>query len=350
MKSQPIYKRDSKGKIRVWQYEIDGDKFRTIAGLIDGRAVVSAWTTCVPRSRDTGEEQAVFEAEAERKKKLEREYHSTIEEIDAPNFFKPMLAEKYDAVSFPVFSQPKLDGIRCIATKAGLFSRQGKRIVSVPHIEWELQRIFEQNPTMIFDGELYNHELKSNFEKIISVVRKQKVTEQDIAAAAELIQFHVYDLPSVKDKFSQRWEILRQYSGSFVKLVDTKQVFNQKDLDSLYAAYLEDGYEGQMVRYDNAYEQKRSKFLLKRKDFLDAEFQLVRIEEGQGNWSGYGKIAVLRLPDGREFGAGIKGTQEFCRRLLSESYKSATIRYFSMTNDGIPRFPIAVAFHDEERF
>jgi ATP-dependent DNA ligase len=74
-------------------------------------------------------------------------------------------------------------------------------------------------------------------------------------------------------------------------------------LDAAYANCLEEGYEGQMVRLDGPYEQKRSKLLLKRKEFQDAEYDLVRVDEGLGNWAGYGKKAVLRLPDGREFGA-----------------------------------------------
>ena len=46
--------------------------------------------------------------------------------------FKPMLAHKYDEKrvdwSKPVWMQPKLDGVRCVFTKDGAFSRTGKNL------------------------------------------------------------------------------------------------------------------------------------------------------------------------------------------------------------------------------
>ncbi len=107
-----------------------------------------------------------------------------------------------------------------------------------------------------------------------------------------------------------------------------------------------------MIRLDTPYEAgKRSKNLLKRKEFMDDEFQLVRIEEGNGNWQGYAKRAVIRLPDGRECGAGIKGNQDFTRQLLADAsrYTHAMVRYFTLTPDGVPRFPVVVDWHEGAR-
>ena len=94
--SPEIFKVDSKGKIRTWQYEVKGDGWRTIAGLQDGKKVVSEWTVCDPASQETAELQAQFEADAEMKKKLKRDYHLTVEGTPVANYFKPMLAEKYE--------------------------------------------------------------------------------------------------------------------------------------------------------------------------------------------------------------------------------------------------------------
>ena len=52
---------------------------------------------------------------------------------------------------------------------------------------------------------------------------------------------------------------------------------------------LEAGYEGQMIRKDAPYECKRSKNLLKRKEFITEEFKVVKVVEGQGAWTGYVK-------------------------------------------------------------
>src|SRR3546814_10690811 len=94
-----------------------------------------------------------------------REYHERVEDIGGgAHFFKPMLAEKYDAFE-PGFAQPKLDGVRCIATKDGLFSRQGKPITSCPHISTALTPLFEHTPSLVLDGALYNHDLTDNFNE-----------------------------------------------------------------------------------------------------------------------------------------------------------------------------------------
>ena len=114
-----------------------------------------------------------------------------------------------------------------------------------------------------------------------------------------------------------------------------------------YSRYLERGYEGQMVRLDKPYEGKRSKFLMKRKEFHDEEYEFVAFEEGKGNWGGLPKSVVARASNGREFGAGIKGTREHCASLIGTSPATVTVRSPNLTPDGVPRFGIAVAFHDK---
>jgi DNA ligase-1 len=349
-----IYKRDATGAIRAWRYEVVSSKWRTHAGLLDGQHVISGWTTCEPKSQPTAEAQAAFEADAEMRKKLARDYRETIEEVDRPraSVVKPMLAHKYEGWvdGWPcVYTQPKLDGIRCIATAQGLWSRAGKPIVACRHIEEALRPVFAQHPSLILDGELYNHELKDDFNQITSIVRKLKPTEEDSALAREAIQYHVYDVPSHPGVFAERFgwaEMWLELEDPTVVPVATDPVFAERDLNESYERFLAEGYEGQIVRLNTPYEQKRSKGLLKRKEWQDAEFAVVRLEEGNGNWAGYAKRAVLRLPDGREFGAGIKGDQAFTKVLLNgPPPSSATVRFFALTPDGIPRFPVATAFH-----
>lgn len=352
MKSNPIYKIDTAGRLRSWFYEVDGNKWRATSGLVDGAQTTTEWTTCTAKSQETDEAQAQFEAEAERRKKLERQYHETPQGCETPNFFEPMLAKSYrSGVTFPVANQPKLDGIRCIARAEGLFTRQGKPIVSCPHIEAELAPYFVADPDLVLDGELYNHDLKADFEKLVSAIRKQKPNPE----TEGVVQYHVYDLPSFDGTFTERSAVISAMLVECQHLVpvETRIAFNQDMLDADYGEYLTDGYEGQMVRLDGPYEQKRSKNLLKRKEFQDAEFEIVEIVEGVGNWSGYAKRVTVALPDGRTFGAGIAGNQDFCRRLLEEQEqwqgKQATVKFFTPTADGIPRFPVAVKFHDGDR-
>ena len=127
---------------------------------------------------------------------------------------KPMLAHKFDESrvdwSQPVYIQPKLDGVRCLFTKDGAYSRTGKQFMNLAHIELALIPFFKQQPDVVLDGELYNHELKNDFEKIISLVRKQKPTADDRLEAKQLVQFHVYDYISspVYDSYKTRMNML----------------------------------------------------------------------------------------------------------------------------------------------
>ena len=356
-----IYKTDSKGKIRVWYMEREGDKYRTWDGTQGGKIKSSEWRVAIPtnvgRSNERdGDAQAEFEIEALYKKKLEKDYHSTLEAAQSggSHIFEAMLAEKYKAFQ-PGFAQPKLDGFRCIVNRHGMWSRQGKPFVSSPHIMEALAPLFEADPDLILDGELYNHELRDNFDEIqslITVKSDKSLTEEHYAKTREMVQYHVYDIPSHSGSFIERINVLdNMFDDSFevIRVVHTERVDSEERFDQLHGEWLEQGYEGSMWRNNTPYENRRTKNLLKRKDFLDEEFEVVAIEEGQGNWSGVAKRVTCRLPDGRTFGAGIKGTRERGIELLNEKHHIVTIKYFQLTPDGIPRFGVATKFHGDKR-
>ena len=100
---------------------------------------------------------------------------------------KPMLAypvsDKPIDYSKPTFIQPKLDGVRCVIQRESDFpgqeylasfsvkaySRTGKEWKNIDHILKELKPFFIKHSNVILDGELYNHDLRDNFEKIISL-------------------------------------------------------------------------------------------------------------------------------------------------------------------------------------
>ena len=360
-----LFKRDTKGKVRTLtiQYGYDSNDvagIRSISGITDGKKITSVWNMSAPtnegrsNARDTLQ-QAKFEAQAEWDKKSAKEYFTDIADIDSYEQFKPMLAHDYTKrPQSEGISQPKLDGIRCVLDKNGMWTRAGKPITSCPHIWESLKTFIETNPNMIIDGELYNHELKADFNKITSLVRKLKSTPTDIAEAAQLVQYHVYDCFDSNNptaNFLDRVKILKALKSDAIKPVPTDICDNQEELDACYSAYTEDGYEGQMVRNNAPYESKRSKNLLKRKEFVTEEFKVIEVIEGQGAWSGYAKRFVLALPNGTEFGSGVRGTQAQLKELLETTEKPtwATCRYFELTPDGIPRFPVVVDYGTGER-
>lgn len=363
-----IYKYDTSGNLRVWSIEVNGSRYRTIAGIKDGNLVTSKWTEAKPKNigkanETTAEEQAVVESLAKYKKKLEGEYHESPEEAkQGSHFFKPMLASKYTGFKLwsDVFAQPKLDGMRCIATKNGLFSRQGKPILSCPHIFEALEEAFQENPDLILDGELYNHSLKDDFNKLMSLCRKTDPTPEELEESRQIVQYHVYDCPSKAEyRFSTRiaylgGSIFKEYElGDPIIAVATVAFDGQPDsaksFDNFHEQCIAAGYEGSMLRLDAAYEQKRSKNLLKRKDFIDQEFEVVELVEGKGNWSGRIKSVICRAANGEQFGSGIRGTEAYTKSLIGKKFKTATIRYFQLTPDGIPRFGVVTDLHKLER-
>ncbi|PCJ96809.1 MAG: hypothetical protein COA52_00960 [Hyphomicrobiales bacterium] len=364
-----LFKKDSNKNIRTWFAEVEGDKYRTHSGVLDGKIVISGWQ--IAEGKNTGksnattpDEQALLEVASKYEHQLfQGGYYETYElaQENKPVFFKPMLAKKYEdemkKVSFPVYSQPKFDGIRCIATIDGLFSRNGKPLVATPHIHEQLLPLFKEQPDLIIDGELYNHELKEDFDKIISLVRKSKPTPDDIEESARNVNYHVYD------RFSEEPINVRMghtYMCEFIK--ECKNVFhtpallvnNQEELDDLYGKYLEEGYEGQMVRLPGyGYENKRSKSLLKRKEFEDGEFYIVSLEEGKGTWAGYVKGLFIKLENGEIQRSGIRGNFDNLKKMLEEKDEyiggTATIRFQNRTPKGKLRFPVCTATFKNER-
>lgn len=363
--STVIYSKDANGRVRTWRFEVNGGQWRTVSGLMNGEKVTSGWTTCAgknigKKNETTPEVQAQREAEAERAKKLDRDYREAMEELDSvpPS---PMLAQDFKAqkkLQWPMFIQPKLDGIRAFISRHGAFSRSYQRHHNIEHILTALAPLFAAEPDLILDGELYNHAYKHDFENLTSIIRTQKCTDEDRFLSAQVVQFHCYDLVSNED-FEMRSARLSQLVAMLspsAPVVFVKTLFVQEqDHDTDYASFVEDGYEGAIYRAINGpYEvDKRSKLLLKRKDFITQEFPLVDVQEGNGNWAGFAKRIIFRMPDGRESEAGMRGSQTFARRLLLEKDRfiggEVTIRYFRLTAKGLPYIPVATDFHPHGR-
>lgn len=360
-----LYKRGVKGEVRVWRMEEgeteDGQgAHRVVSGIKDGTMTESGWTICEPKNvgrsnATTSKEQARQEILNLYKIKSERGYFPDIDQIDNVPFVKPMLATDWDKrkakvdISDGVYVQPKLDGIRCIARADGLWTRTGKPIIAVPHIFEALSPLFDTDPDLVLDGELYNHDLREDFNTITSVVRKAKPKDEDVEKARELIQYHIYDMPSHDGGFFDRWQArpaLPLEASPVLQYVETIWADMKSDVDMFYSEWMEAGYEGQMIRLNEPYQFKRSNFLMKRKDFTTEEFEVLDMEEGKGNWAGCIKRFIVALPNGNTCEATPRGTQEALRKLRNDGVKPdwATVRHFGYTPDGKLRFPIAVDY------
>jgi DNA ligase-1 len=366
-----LYTIDSADRVRVWDIQVvtlgvPGIQYR--GGLENGKLTDWTFKSTPPvnigkSNETTAEQQAKNTMNNEIGIKLRNNYFHTMEEARSNKLFLPMLADKYEKraakLKYPLYVQPKYDGSRAnvyfsqAEGRVVMMSRTGKEVVSCPHIVESLTNYCTTNPTHIIDGELYNHALRHDFEQLMSLSRKSKPTAEDLVESAEMLKLYVYDIydkaqPNLT--FSQRNAIITyQLTWSVVnsiELSDTTLVTSTEELLAMEETYLTDGYEGIMVRIPNApYKvDGRSADLLKKKIFTDEEFEIVDILEGDAVWKGCAKTVIIKLPDGRTQGAGLKGdfNTNKTRLLTKEQYigKLATVCYFGTTNDGLLRFPV----------
>ena len=288
---------------------------------------------------------------------------------------KPMLAypvsDKPIDYNNTVFMQPKLDGVRCLiqyekvkptgippdiySHQVKAYSRTGKQWLNIDHILESLTPFFQANPNVILDGELYNHALKDDFEKIISCVRKTKPTPIDRSESRKLVQFNCYDIVDETMLFVDRIHWLRKKFPRFpygVRLVHTESVLNGRDAELFHEACLTSGYEGSILRINDIYKCGRSWSLRKFKDFHDAEATITDWVEGKGKRKGtIGKFIAIDA-DGNEFGMPVmdnfKKLQTMFKEMQTWVGREATFTYFERTKAGSYRHPLFKAIRDYE--
>ena len=272
-----------------------------------------------------------------------------------------------------LYIQPKLDGVRCLiqseyvefyrngdlikANAIKAYSRTGKEWKNINHILQELVPFFGKYPNAILDGELYNHDLKEDFEKIISLVRKTKPTDEDRYEASQKVQFHCYDTIMEHMDFVGRDDFIRRNIGdkfNSVRTVPTVKVYDTEVVEVNHENFLESGYEGSILRKNAPYECKRSWTLMKVKDFSDAEATIIGYEEGKGKREGHLGKFIMEDDDGNQFGCppGKGYTYKIMKDMLENIHdyigERATFTYFERTKAGSYRHPLFKGLRDYE--
>ena len=266
-----------------------------------------------------------------------------------------------------LYVQPKLDGVRCTIQfdkgfnknldpssddrgKVVAYSRTGKPWLNIEHILKDLEPFFRIQPDTVLDGELYNHALKDDFGKIISLVRKTKPTPEDRLESAEMTQFHCYDciLPDRMVKFAGRNLFLIRHlpTDSFpsIRLLPSFIVHDADAVQAHHKVLLSAGFEGSILRKNAIYETKRSWTLMKVKDFHDTEALITGWVEGKGKRIGtIGKFTAVDT-DGNEFGMPVMDKFQYLQDNFEEMQgwvgQTATFTYFERTKANSYRHPL----------
>lgn len=339
---------------------------RTLDGKATGSRVPVKGKNIGRANETTPWEQALSEMASRIRKQRDKGY--TVEKPEAGakatnslGLAKPMLATVWSKVKpesidwANCFGQYKLDGHRAMYKDGVLYSRQGKEI-NLPHIKDQLEALENKlGYALHLDGELYCHGIP--LQQIGSLVKRPREESTQLV-------YHVYDC--VKDiGYEYRLKMLEDYlssediDGSFVRLLNTVKINSVAEAQRLQAEAVAAGYEGAILRHGTAgYEDdKRSRNLLKLKDYQDGEFKIAGVVEGtpryvasEDRWL---KVAVWQLvtEDGQGFEATAPGDMyekdRWWQRRREVIGRMATIKFFALSDDGIPLQPVALRLRED---
>jgi DNA ligase-1 len=390
----PLYGMSKDGKIKNWEIKVenfsDYSEIVTLHGYenkIETRVRVNKGKNIGKSNETTHFQQAILEAQSKWKKKHDVEkytkyreflYHhetSMKEENQEERASKspgssslslssssprlPMLAQDYSKhkhkLKYPCFIQPKLDGYRMIydSTTKSITTRQGKNFAIVKESGLLFQELSSLPNGYILDGELYVHSDDVSFEAL-GVLRKTKKLTEDDKKNLSKIEYHVYDMIDNHLSFEKRIEKIRDLLESkykMIRVVPTVKIGSEKEIVEHHQKFVDEEYEGSMLRNGESkyLEKNRSYDLLKYKDFMDEEFEIIGYTF-EKDTSGEDKnciVWIVKIKEGLECKVRPKGAKEQRQALYEECEKNFDkfkgrklwTKFFEYTSDGSLRFP-----------
>jgi ATP-dependent DNA ligase len=293
-------------------------------------------------------DQAEFEFDAILKKQRDKGF--LYEGEKSKSHQMPMLAHKFrdhtDKVEWPCYIQPKLNGIRMLFDGTVGWSRGNKAVI--PEV---IQHLQFDTSGHVLDGELM---LPGNvlLQESMSAIKKFR------PELSPTLIYHVYDVVDNTLPYAARLEIIAEVcknAPANVKVVNTLLCRTEEEVNKNHKKFVSNGYEGTMIRNPHmVYEiGKRSYSLLKLKDFQDAEYRIVDIIDGDGSDKNLA-IFILETDSGNRFNCRPEGSQENRADLYINRPKLIgkylTVRFFELSKDGIPIFPVGVGIRDLKDF
>jgi DNA ligase-1 len=265
----------------------------------------------------------------------------------------PMLAQPFKEKKHkpPYFIQPKLDGVRCIASlvdgKVVLMSRGGQYYV-MPHIERELTKIFDKYPDLVLDGELYTHGMP--LERISGIARtalNKSGTQKDMFDSEKsLVDYHVYDIVSSdpqKIRLQNMLEVFQTFTGMrYIHMVETDIANDMVEAMEYHDRYVDAGYEGLIMReIETPYlVGARGDEMVKVKRFFEDDYTIVGCKVDEKRTVEDSFVFQLQDNDGNRFYSRPKGTAAQKNKFFAEIDlligKKATLRYLDKTVNGLP--------------
>lgn len=366
----PLYGMSKDGKIKNWEISVesfnDYSEIVTLHGYenkIETRVRVNKGKNIGKSNETTHFQQAIFEAQSKWKKKHDVEKYTKYPEVlyypkISLDPHLPMLAQDYskhkNKLKYPCYIQPKLDGYRMIfdTTTKSITTRQGKNFSIVKESGLLYQELCSLPAGYILDGELYVHSDDVSFEALGVLRKTKKLTDEDKNHLMK-IEYHVYDMIDVNLSFEKRFEKIREFINDYkmIKVVPTIKIESEKEIVDIHQKFVDEEYEGSMLRNGSSkyLEKNRSYDLLKYKDFMDEEFEIIGYTS-EKDTSGEDKdciVWIVKIKEGLECKVRPKGEKEQRQELYQECEKDfgkfkgrkLWTKFFEYTSDGSLRFP-----------
>jgi len=388
-----IYKIRANGRVQKWEikigyidkttknpnkltYGIDGYMenkhyivLESTYGLVDGKLQNSYKVIKRGKANRTTLEQGILQMNSMYSKKVNRELYST--EPNELQQFSPMLAKRYipdtTALNFSenYFVQPKLDGERAIAKLCNndehnveITGRRNVKLENLMHLHNDIHRILNGYAERL-DGEILINGM--SFQSIHSTIHSHDPHE------TKNIEYAVFDI-ILNDKnasFEDRYSVLKQrfidlhatknklpkyakYRIGKIYLVKTFKVRSTDDITRYHHTFVNDGYEGIIIRQGKSkYQNRRVSSLLKWKFTNESDYEIIDLITPETGREKGALIWRCKTNTGKEFNVRPRGTISN-RKKAYEYYKKnqnmwkgklLQVYHEGTSDSGIPRNP-----------
>lgn len=399
MKLDTLYKRTKTGKIQFWDISTYEDINNTwlinkVSGQLGTNNPNNYYETVkegknIGKSNETTiQEQAINQVQSEWNKKRDEGYKSLNDvylsshtiffdsptdnqlkeflELHLPQFntdasgnTKPMKAPQTSwklgtKLNWPQLIEPKLDGLRAtlviegteLKPKVKFLSSSGKEYKALKHLTDTFFVLYKGKVPCILDGEIYCHGM--TLEEINSAAKK-------LGPETLKLKYHIFDnLNYSSDKQSIRtekvYEIIQELNHIFFPKLESRLIHSEDEIIPLHDIWVEQGYEGAMLKDPNGTYQfgQRSSYWRKVKMFDDDEFIVIDYELGQ---RGVQDLSFICKCEAGIFKVPMNGTidskEKLYKKIKSLIGKKLTVKHFKFTKYGIPNLPKGKAFRDD---
>ena len=391
----PLYKISADGGMLFWQIGFDGIDHLEIKHGYSDDAIKMKYT-----EKLTGKDEALSQARKRYKVKYREGYQPG--GADVPLMGKGMKGYEYKQNSvklWPVYTQPKLNGIRMLchdvcAGNVRMRSWLNNPYTHLTHIENELREFFEYLPRYAtLDGELYSHNM--DFSTLTSAVK----TTKHVHPQLDKVQYWIFDVDyedSINSSpFEKRYELLVNSYRRYIQdrsessdenditalprtffIVPCQLARNHQEVIQQHAEHVSNGYEGIMIKKistgirdthpsgvmskhyrETLYKRGRCNHILKYKQFIDEEGIIAAVSWDSDSespvthsHSGHQQTPVLHVRDrrGNIFPIKMRGCPPWHFNPQLVIGKEVTYRYQELLSCGTPLLPVGLSIRDYE--